>query len=253
MSLAVRSSFLVLLVFGFTTSSIGVAVGQVPSQPGADQSGAQDCGNEPVRGQPLSLFNGTSLEGWETLAGTKPKNWSVVDGAISWKSKGGDLYHQQWFRDFELSFQWKLNANGNSGVKYRVQRYGKRSLGCEYQIQDDKNNLFGKTSTGALYAVFEPDKKKVINPLGQWNDAKIVVCGNRVEHWVNGIKVVEATIGSPDWHTRIAKSKFSKHEQFGLNREGRIFLQDHGKPVWFRKIIVTPLDCDQAAATESAN
>ena len=176
--------------------------------------------------------------------GDPSNNWVVEDGAIYRKSKGGDLYHDHWYRDFELTFEWKLEANGNSGIKYRVQPYGNRFLGCEFQIQDDNQTGSDRHSTGSLYGIYEPNSNKIAKPILQWNEAKIVVCGNQLEHWLNGSKIVEATFGSPDWFARVADSKFNKHDGFGLNREGRIFLQDHGNPVWFRNIVATPLDCD---------
>ena len=206
----------------------------------------------PVRGQPIELFDGTSLEGWEKPNGKKITNWTVKDGTIFRESNGGDLYHKFWYRDFELTFEWKLNADGNSGVKYRVQSYGKRRLGCEYQLQDDKQQEFlTKHSTGSIYGLFEPNENKTLKPLGEWNTSRIVVCGYHVQHWLNGAKVVEATFGSDRWYNRVLNSKFRAFDRFGLNREGRIFLQDHGNPVWFRKIVVTPLDCDNSAAVSS--
>lgn len=222
-----------LFTLAFSIMSDGLAPGQTVSGP--------------VRGKPIQLFDGTSLQGWSKQNGDTSTNWGVEDGAICWKSKGGDLYHQHWYRDFELTFEWKLDANGNSGIKYRVQKYGKRFLGCEFQIQDDKQNPRDTHSSGALYDLYEPNGESTTRPILQWNAAKIVVCGNRVEHWLNGSKVVEATIGSPDWQTRVADSKFNKHPGFSLNREGRIFLQDHGSAAWFRNLVVTPLDCDRHA------
>lgn len=198
-----------------------------------------------VRGLPIQLFDGNTLHGWGQQNGNPAENWAVDEGTIAWQSKGGNLYHQHWYRDFELSFDWKLSAGGNSGVKYRVQQFGKHSLGCEYQIFDDAlAGPFNKQSTGSLYALYEPGKNKIGKPMGEWNRSRIVVCANHIEHWLNGIKVVDATLGSPNWAKRVSISKFSQLDGFGLNREGRIFLQDHGNPVWFRSIVVTPLDCD---------
>ena len=161
------------------------------------------------------------------------------------KIPGGDLYHRDWYRDFELSFEWKIKEKGNSGVKYRVRQYGKQMLGCEYQIQDDAPNTSDRQSTGSLYAVYEPTKNRKTNPVGSWNVSKIMVCGNKIEHWLNGEKVVDASVASWDWIKRVEGSKFRDKYSFGENREGRIFLQDHGNPVWYRNIVVVPLDCDQ--------
>ncbi len=202
---------------------------------------------QPLRGNPISLFDGHSLEGWEKQNGQAPDNWVVEEGTIYRASKGGDLYHKNWYRDFELSFHWKLNEKGNSGIKYRVKQYGKRNLGCEYQIMDEQDGLFTKTSSGSIYALYQPGKNKKLNPIGEWNQSKIVVCGRRIEHWLNGEKIVEANVGSPDWLSRVENSKFMPLANFAQNREGRIFLQDHGQPVWFREIVLVPLDCDKPA------
>ena len=197
-----------------------------------------------LRGLPVPLFDGQSLDGWCRKDGEPSQNWRVVDGTLYRASGGGDLYHRNWFRDFELSFEWRIEKGGNSGVKYRVQPYGKQMLGCEYQIQDDAGQPGTVHSTGSIYAVVEPSKNKVQNPLDQWNRSRIVVCGNDVEHWLNDQRIVSTRIGQLDWLQRVGKSKFHDKEFFGQNREGRIFLQDHGNPVWFRNIMLVPLDAD---------
>ena len=221
--------------------------GQQPTTEINDAS-ATSISDAVLRGQPMALFDGKTLDGWERRNGKPGKNWIVdEDGNLHRSRGGGDLYHQHWFKDFDLTWQWKLLKRGNSGIKYRVQDYGRRSLGCEYQMQDDKGRLFQKQSTGALYALFEPDQNKQLNPVGQWNTSRIVVCGYQVEHWLNGKKIMTATFGSSDWHERVAASKFSEYEGFGQNPEGRIFLQDHGQPVWFRNIELTPLDASRPA------
>ena len=115
-------------------------------------------------------------------------------------------------------------------------------------MQDDKDKPFVRRATGGLYAVYEPGKNKKANPIGSWNSSKIVVSGNKIEHWLNGEKVVDADVASQDWIDRVQGSKFrqktSEGVSFGENREGRIFLQDHGNPVWFRNIVVVPLNSD---------
>ena len=203
---------------------------------------------KPLRGKPIVLFDGSSMDGWVKRNGSKSKNWVIEDGTLFRKESGGDLYLQDWYRDFELRFEWKVQKNGNSGVKYRVRQYGTQTLGCEYQLQDDKDRPFNRHATGALYAVYEPEKNKKTNPIGSWNTSKIVVTGNKIEHWLNGKKVVDADVASHDWINRVQGSKFQQKttvgSAFGEHREGRIFLQDHGKPVWFRNIVVVPLDCD---------
>lgn len=199
-----------------------------------------------VRGQPLVLFDGSSMEGWTKRDGTPSDGWIIQEGSLYRSKRAGDLYYKVWFQDFELSFRWKLEKGGNSGVKYRVQDYEKQSLGCEYQIQDDVE--VDRHSAGGLYALYPPNKeKRKLNPPGQWNESKIIVCGQHIEHWLNGEQVVVAEVGSLDWLQRVAKSKFKDKQYFGQNRWGQIFLQDHGNPVWFQDIVITPLSataCD---------
>ncbi len=196
-----------------------------------------------IRSDSVVLFDGSSLEGWTNRKGKSPGKGWVIDeeGNLHRSEKAGDLYHESWYKDFELVFQWKIAKGGNSGVKYRVKDYGKQSLGCEYQLQDDAKCT--KHSTGGLYALYAPSEDRQLNPVGEWNETRIIVCGNRVEHWLNSKMTVSATFGSSDWLERVAASKFNNREFFGQNEWGRIFLQDHGTPVWFRNITITPLIC----------
>ena len=201
-------------------------------------------------GQPLALFNGYSMEGWAKADGTPHPGWVVQDGALFRQSGGGDLYHESDHRDFELHFQWMISEGGNSGVKYRVQKYGNAWLGCEYQVLDDQNAK-ERNKAAWLYDVYETAAEKPTVYPNVWYSSKIVVCGNRIEHWLNGVRVVQADVGGDEWLERVAKSKFRNREGFGANREGRIFLQDHGNPVWYRNIVLVPLNCDQVVSTNS--
>jgi len=198
--------------------------------------------------QCIPLFNGTSLDGWTTLDG-KPvtKGWEVVDGVLHLnvaRGRAGDIVTDREYGDFILCFEWKIAPGGNNGVKYRVRKYGKRTLGCEYQMIDDdgyKVKLPPTGSTGALYDLYEPSPAKVLNPVGQFNRSRIVVCGNRIEHWLNGRLIVVAHVGSAEWQRRVAASKFAKVPGFGENHDGRIMLTDHNSDVWYRSIELTPL------------
>ncbi|MEK6237600.1 MAG: DUF1080 domain-containing protein, partial [Planctomycetales bacterium] len=113
------------------------------------------------RGEPIALFDGESLQGWTSLDG-KPikKGWIVEDGVLFRKERGGPIVFDGEFRDFELTFEWKIAPKGNSGLKYRVRKYGKKVLGCEFQLLDDGNRNRGKGSAGALYALYEPGEAK---------------------------------------------------------------------------------------------
>ena len=116
--------------------------------------------------------------------------------------------------------------------------------GPEYQLLDDTGHRDGKnenTSSGSLYAMIAPQGKK-LNGVGEWNSARIKLHNDRLEHWVNGVKVVETTMGDKDWDEMVAASKFKKWPQFGKSATGHICLQDHGDKVWFRNLRIRDLD-----------
>lgn len=198
--------------------------------------------------QATPIFDRESLDGWTTLDGQPvTRGWEIVDGMIHLNTDGGRAGHivtAQDYCDFELRFEWKNVAGGNSGVKYRVREFGNKTLGCEYQILDDDGyhvKLRPKGTTGALYDIYAPNELKFVNPPGQFNHSRIVVRGNRIEHWLNGEQIVVACVGSAEWNRRIADSKFADVPEFGRNRAGKIMLTDHKSEVWYRNIELTPL------------
>jgi hypothetical protein len=195
-----------------------------------------------VAGEPVSLFDGETLNGWTTQDG-KPvtRGWTVEDGVIYRASGGGNIFYEQEVGDFELTFEWKIVKGGNNGLKYRVRKYGGQMLGCEYQLLGETGRSLSKGSCGSLYELYEPNEKKQLNPIGQWNSAKIVAHGPTIEHWMNGEKIVEADLTSEEWRMRLSKSKFAPHKDFARNTMGRIMLTDHGSEVWYRNLILTPL------------
>ena len=197
------------------------------------------------RGHKL-LFDGKTLNGWVTPDG-KPASagWEVADGVLHLVGSGsGMILTDREYRDFDLRFEWKITAGGNSGIKYRVQRYSGAILGIEYQLLDDSKHAagkIGKGSTGSLYALYAPqvkDDQMPTRPPGQFNSSRILVKGNRITHWLNGVKLVTATTGTADWNDRVAESKFNNREGFGENRTGLIMLQEHGSEVWFRNVTI---------------
>ena len=193
-------------------------------------------------GKTVSLFDGETLNGWTTQDGKPVTNgWTVEDGTIYRKSRGGNIFYGQQVGDFELKFEWKIVKGGNNGLKYRVRSYGGRVLGCEYQLLGETKQSLTKGSTGSLYAIYEPNENKKVNPIGEWNTAKIVAHGARIEHWMNGEKIVEADLVSEEWRKRLSQSKFSPHKDFARNSKGRIMLTDHGSEVWYRNLVLTPL------------
>ena len=198
---------------------------------------------------PRLLFDGLSLNGWTSLSGQPVSDaWEAVDGTLHLRpgrSGGANIVTEREYRDFDLSFEWKITAGGNNGLKYRVRQYGQQFLGCEYQMLDDdayRTELKPRGMTGSLYEVYEPLDTKQLRPVGEFNHSRIVVRGQHVEHWLNGQRIVSAEVGSPDWFERVAASKFSDVEGFGLNRDGKIMLTDHGSEVWYRNIVLVPLE-----------
>jgi hypothetical protein len=198
--------------------------------------------------QTVPLFDGQGFAGWQMQNGDPVRGgWEVVDGMIHLSTDqghSGNIITTAEFGDFILDFEWKIEAGGNNGLKYRVRQFGEQWLGYEYQILDDESheNLPAKGSTASLYDIHAPRPDKYLHPPGEFNSSRIVVCGNRLEHWLNGQQVLVAWVGSSQWQQQMAASKFSDVEGFGLNRYGRIMLTDHGSEVWYRNIHMTQLN-----------
>ena len=194
----------------------------------------------------VSLFDGETLKGWTNAAGKEVQEgaWIAENGVLFRKGRGGDLYTATEYRDFEFRWEWKISPKGNSGVKYRVTSYGGELLGPEYQILEDahrggKGNP--KNKVASLYDLIPANEKKKINPVGEWNSSRIVAQGKHLQHYLNGQLVAEVTVGSDRWNEALKKSKFKNRPEFATNLAGRIFLQDHGNQVWFRKLEIKEL------------
>jgi hypothetical protein len=200
------------------------------------------------------LFDGSTTTGWRAYARQEfpAERWSVEDGCLCVDKPGSenatDLVTTEKFGDFDLKFQWRISPAGNSGVKYMVKEgtKGRSGVGFEYQVLDDEKNEDGKNGAyrmaGAVYYLFAPNDQKRLKPVGEFNDGEIIVHGNHVEHWLNGAKIVEFELGSPELKDAIAKSKFKNIKGFGEKIPTLILLQDHGSPVWFRNIKIRPLE-----------
>ena len=192
------------------------------------------------------LFDGKTTTGWRGYKQKEmPEGWQVIEGAIVRTGPGGDIVTTGQYDSFELALDWKISARGNSGVMYRVSEEGEASYhtGPEVQILDNHGHRDGKsplTSAGSCFGLYAPSKD-VTRPVGSWNEMRLVVKGNHVEHWLNGDKVVEYELFSPDWNARVAGSKFKEWPQFGRIPRGHIALQEHGNRVEFRNIKIRPL------------
>lgn len=187
------------------------------------------------------LFDGRTTAGWRGYRQEgMPEGWIVEDGALHRDARAGDIITEDEFEDFELSLEWKVGPAGNSGVFYLATEEPEAiyEVAPEMQVLDDAGHPNGEsplTSAGALYDLY-PVPEGVVRPAGEWNGARIVVEDGRVEHWLNGTKVVEYELGSEEWERRVANSKFAEWPGYGRAERGHIGLQDHGDPVWFRSI-----------------
>jgi hypothetical protein len=192
------------------------------------------------------LFDGTSLAGWHVYHKTgTPANWRAVDGVLQRGGSGGDLVTDEQFANFELALDWKVPLRGNSGVIYRVNDSGEATYmtGPEMQVLDDERHPDGRnplTSAGAVYGLY-PAPRGVVKPAGEWNAARLLVNGNHVEHWLNGVRLAQYELGSADWEQKVAASKFKQWPGYGRSPRGRIALQDHGDSVSFRNIRIRVL------------
>ncbi len=205
------------------------------------------------------LFNGTSLEGWRgAYRDSLPqKGWEVRDGMIIVRESGGgesvgggDIVTVEEYGSFDLTVDFRLTDGANSGIKYFVTEQQPKTVGSakglEYQLLDDarhpdaKLGINGNRTLASLYDLI-PAHNKVVRPIGEWNRARILVQGTHVEHWLNGVKVLEYERGGEEFLQHKALSKFKDIAGFGEAGRGHILLQDHGNTVYFRNIKIRNL------------
>lgn len=193
------------------------------------------------------LFDGKTTEGWRGFRKPElPKSFAVTEGTLSRVAGGGDIITTDQFGNFELRLQWKVSPGANSGIMYHVseEELAPYATGPEYQVLDNAKHADGKnpkTSAASCYALYAPTKD-VCRPVGEWNDTVIIIKDGKVEHWLNGEKVVEFDKNSDAWKELVAGSKFKTMKKFGTTSKGHICLQDHGDPVSFRNIRIKVLD-----------
>jgi hypothetical protein len=193
------------------------------------------------------LFDGTTTNGWRGYRSqTMPTGWSVVDGVLTKSAPVEDILSKNQYGNFELAFDWKLSTGGNAGVFYRgTEEYDHIYWSApEYQLLDDANHPDGKsrlTSAGAAYALY-PSPAGVVKPADQWNSTLIVVQGNRVQHWLNGQKLLEYELGSADWQAKVKASKFNDYPNYGKATRGYIAIQgDHDGVLSLRNVRIREL------------
>ena len=199
------------------------------------------------------LFDGKSTAGWRNYKKSDiSSGWKVVDGALSREEKDAkDIITVDQFGAFELSIDFKIAPEGNSGLMYRVRETENSpwQTGPEIQIQDN-NRGKDPQKCGWLYQFYKTDTDAT-KPAGEWNTLNILITPEKCVHTMNGVKYVEYVIGSDDWNEKLSASKFAKYSNFGKFETGHICLQDHGNPVAYRNIKIRPI-AEKKSATVAA-
>lgn len=214
--------------------------------------------NEKKEGWKL-LFDGKTMNGWRGayMDSLPRKGWEVRDGMLIVKesgggeaSFGGDIVTVDEYSSFELKVDFKLTQGANSGIKYFVTEQQPKTpgsaKGLEYQLLDDarhpdaKLGINGNRTCASLYDLMPATNKKM-NPIGEWNHVRILVKGKDVEHWLNGVKVLEYERGGKEFLAHKGESKFKDLPGFGEAEKGHILLQDHGNRVFFRNVKIRTL------------
>jgi hypothetical protein len=190
------------------------------------------------------LFDGTSTNGWRYYKNQQADDWAVQNGELYCKvdgvTKRADLITVDQYENYELKIDWKIAPKENSGIIYMVTEENGASFesGPEYQLIDDLGypaQLTNKQLTGANYDMHAP-AAKVSKPVGEYNHTKIVINKGHVEHWLNGTKIVDYQLWTPEWEQLKATSKWKDLKTYGMSKKGHIALQDHGGGVYFKNI-----------------
>ena len=206
------------------------------------------------------LYDGYSATGWRSAKGDDfpAKGWAYSNGELkvsapadaqSHHAVGGDIVSISKYKYFDFSLEYNIAAEGNSGLKYFVTNEKGSSLGLEFQILDDTLNVDaqagknGNHKSGALYDMIPAKTENILNPPGSWNKIRLVVYpDNRVEHHLNGVKVLEYVKGSKEFKKLLAESKYSTIKGFVENEDGHLLLQDHGSQISFRNLKIRELN-----------
>jgi hypothetical protein len=207
------------------------------------------------------LWDGKTTDGWRgaKLDEFPEQGWQIENGELTVlasdgaeASAAGDIVTTELYGDFELQVDFKITKGANSGIKYYVDTDLNKgpgsSIGLEYQILDDENhpdaklgNHEGSRTIASLYDLIKADPNKHVNPVGQWNSAYIISKNNHVEHWLNGVKVLEYERKSTEFRKLVSESKYADWPKFGEAEKGHILLQDHGNRVSFRNVKIKSL------------
>ncbi len=191
----------------------------------------------------------TSLDEWRNFkADTIGSAWVLEDGVLTLTGKGGgDLITKEQYDDFAFEMEWKISEGGNSGLMFHVAEADTLGAtyhtGPEYQLLDNERHADAKIEKHRAGDNYDLQKSTVetVKPAGEWNETRLVVNNGMVEHYLNGEKVVEYELWTPEWEEMVANSKFAEFPAYGLAKTGHIALQDHGNEVSFRNIRVKRL------------
>lgn len=205
------------------------------------------------------LFDGETTAGWRgyNAAAFPDTGWAVRDGMMIVGATatdpdtpiGGDIVTMEEFENFDLRFEFKLSPVANSGVLYRVIEKPNEEIwfnAPEYQVLDDQayidmGTMEMRTHLSGDNYDLHPSSERALRPIGEWNEGRIVVNGDHVEHWLNGVRTVEYALRTPEWEALVAQSKFAPYPDYGRAASGPIGLQDHGRLVWYRNIKIKHL------------
>lgn len=200
----------------------------------------------------LTLFDGKTTKGWHTYGKKKVgARWKIVAGALMIDNSvkdGGDIVTNEAFENFDLKLEWKISANGNSGIIFNIKedtlKYKETyKTGPEIQVLDNEGHPDGKIikhRAGDLYDLIKSSSEPV-KPVGEWNAVEIISNKGKLEIFLNGTNVVTTMMWDDNWRQLIAGSKFKDMPDFGTFKKGRIALQDHGNTVWYRNIKIKKL------------
>jgi hypothetical protein len=202
-----------------------------------------------------SLFDGEKIEGWHTYGKTGTGSWKVADGILyvdSTKTDGkreeADLLTDNEYENFHLALDWKIGSGGNSGIIFLVKEDSAKykrtyETGPEMQLLDNAGHTDGKIPkhhAGDLYDLIACSTETV-KPVGEWNHTEIKLNKGKLDFYLNGTNVVSTTMWDEGWNKMVAGSKFKTMPDFAKFKKGKIALQDHGHPVWFRNIKIREL------------
>lgn len=191
------------------------------------------------------LFDGRSTAHWRAMGKAEfPRTgWVITNGCLLKlaKAPGGNIITRAKFTDFEFQWEWRLASNGNSGVKYFISEHSNYP-GHEYQMVDESRARDPRSSTGSFYTIVAPARDMPLPVPGQWNQSRIRVQGNRVEHWLNGRRIVEYECGSDAVRQAAAQSKYRNVPNYGQKiPDSHILLTDHRDETWFRNLKIRRL------------